>query len=156
MRRLTRTAVLLAVAAAALLPCGAARAGVVSPPANPLNDFFALGQGNGDKPATAPIQRHAEPPLRATPLVSCGPGSHPQPGVDGRVPEGSAKKGLNCNIRPISHQGTEGGFKVYRYVDHAGHVCAFYDSTLMLPLNALNPGAGSVGVIVLDMSRPAH
>jgi LVIVD repeat len=123
---------------------------------NPLNDLLALGQGSGDTPATVPIVRRAEPPLVPTPLESCGPGSHEQPGVDGRVPEGSAKDGLNCNIKQVAHQGTEGGFKVYRYVDAAGHDCAYYDSTLMLPFNALNPGAGSVGVIVLDMSDPEH
>jgi hypothetical protein len=37
-----------------------------------------------------------------------------------------------------------------------GHECAFYDTTLLLPLNALNPGAGSEGVAVLDMSDPSH
>ena len=153
--RLSIRRVALAAVAAATLACAAAApASALSPPPNPLNDLFALGQGSGDKPPTVPIQRHGEPPLKATPLVRCRRGSRRQPGVDGRVPEGSATKGFNCNISRISHQGTEGGFKVYRYVDRAGHVCAYYDSTLMFPLNALNPGAGSVGVIVLDMSNP--
>src|SRR3954469_5975373 len=161
MRRVIRGAVLLGVAAAMALPAaaGASTAGVsltLGPQANPLNDLFALGQGNGEAPTRAPTVRRAEPPLKATPLVRCGPGSKQQPGVDGRVPEGSAKNGLNCNIRRISHQGTEGGFKVLRYIDRAGHDCAFYDSTLMFPLNALNPGGGSVGAIVLDMSDPRH
>jgi LVIVD repeat-containing protein len=122
----------------------------------PLNDLFALGQGSGDSPASAPIERRAEPPLVATPLAPCGPGSHEQPGVDGRVPAGSAKDGLKCNLTLVGHQGTEGGFKVLRYVDQQGHECAFYDTTLLFPLNALNPGAGSEGVAVLDMSDPAH
>jgi hypothetical protein len=56
----------------------------------------------------------------------------------------------------VGHQGTEGGFKVFRYVDQSGHECAFYDTTLMFPLNALNPGGGSEGVAVLDMSDPGH
>ena len=77
-----------------------------------------------------------------------------QPGIDGRVPAGSAKDGLNCNVTLLGHQGTEGGFKVFRYSDAQGHECAFYDTTLMFPLNALNPGGGSAGVAVLDMSRP--
>ena len=124
--------------------------------AGPLNDLFALGQGTGDSPARAPIEKRAEPPFAATPLAPCGPGSHEQPGVDGRVPAGSAKDGFNCNVELIVHQGTEGGFRTYRYVDSQGHECAFYDSTLLFPLNALNPGAGSKGVIVLDMSDPAH
>ncbi|HKO28232.1 MAG TPA: hypothetical protein VJU80_12300 [Solirubrobacteraceae bacterium] len=122
---------------------------------NPTNDLFALGQAGGDTPARAPTQ-HAKENLRTTPLAKCGPGSHREPGVDGRVPEGSAKNGLNCNVALIGHQGTEGGFKVFRYVDAHRHVCAFYDQTLMFPLNALNPGAGSEGVAVLDMSNPSH
>jgi hypothetical protein len=56
----------------------------------------------------------------------------------------------------VGHQGTEGGFKVVRYVDAQGHECAFYDTTLMFPLNALNPSAGSEGVAVLDMADPSH
>src|SRR3954462_331244 len=161
MRRLMRGSVLLGVAAAMALPAAAAArpAGfslTAGPSSNPLNDLFSLGHGNGETPARAPTVRRAEPPLEATPLARCGPGSKKQPGVDGRVPAGSAKSSLNCNITRISHQGTEGGFKVLRYVDRSRHVCAFYDSTLMLPLNALNPGAGSVGVIVLDMADPRH
>jgi hypothetical protein len=123
---------------------------------SPTNDLFALGQGGGDTPALVPIQHNAEPPFEATPVAPCGPGSHPEPGVDGRVPAGSAANGLTCNISVVAHQGTEGGFKVLRYDDSQGHECAFYDTTLMFPLNALNPGAGSEGVAVLDMSDPAH
>src|SRR4051794_35713707 len=115
----------------------------------PVNDLFAIGQGGGENPTPAPLVKRAEPAQTATPLVKCGPGSRPQPGVDGRVPAGSASKGLFCNIKQIGHQGTEGGFKVYRYIDRRGHDCAYYDQTLMLPFNALNPGAGSEGVAVL-------
>jgi hypothetical protein len=121
-----------------------------------LNDLFAVGQGSGDSPARAPVVHRAEPPSVATPLVPCAPGSRQQPDVDGRVPAGSAKDGLSCNVTPIGHQGTEGGFKVFRYFDVQGHECAFYDTTLMFPLNALNPGGGSAGVAVLDMSDPSH
>jgi len=152
--------VLLAVAAMLTMPCAAPAHGPSASgsqlPTTPLNDLFALGHVGGETPAPVPIERRAEPPFAPTPLVPCGPGSREQPGVDGRVPAGSADAGLNCNITRISHQGTEGGFKVLRYVDRAGHVCAYYDSTLMFPLNALNPGAGSLGVIVLDMANPAR
>jgi hypothetical protein len=122
----------------------------------PQNDLFAVGQGTGDSPPQAQLSQPPEPPLDATPVVPCGPGSHQDPGVDGRVPEGSAKDGLNCNIQLLGHEGTEGGFKVFRYVDAQGHECAFYDTTLMFPLNAFNPGGGSIGVRVLDMSDPAN
>ena len=121
-----------------------------------LNDLFAVGQGSGESPARAPVVHRTEPPSVATPLVPCAPGSREQPGVDGRVPAGSAKDGLSCNVTLIGHQGTEGGFKVFRYFDVQGHECAFYDTTLMFPLNALNPGGGSEGVAVLDMSNPSR
>lgn len=52
---------------------------------NGLNDLAALGQGVGQTPARAPTVYRAEPPLVATPLAPCGPGSRPEPGVDGRV-----------------------------------------------------------------------
>jgi hypothetical protein len=122
----------------------------------PLNDLFAVGQGGGDSPAHLPIVQRPEPPFVATPVEPCNPGAHEEPSVDGRVPAGSAANGLFCNVQLIAHQGTEGGFKVLRYVDTQGHECAFYDQTLMFPLNAFNPGAGSEGVAVLDMSNPSH
>jgi hypothetical protein len=151
--RRPRTIALLALAAALAILVTAAAQGQLP---GPLNDLFALGQGGGDSPAAAPVVMRAEPPLVATPLAPCDPGSHPQPGVDGRVPAGSADKGLWCNVTLVGHQGTEGGFKVFRYVDNAGHECAFYDTTLMFPLNAFNPSGGSQGVAVLDMSDPSH
>jgi hypothetical protein len=150
-RRLVRVAAML-MAVVVLEIVAAAAYGQLEP----LNDLFALGQGGGESPAAAPVVHRAEPPFVATPLAPCGPGSRPQPGVDGRVPAGSATDGLSCNVAVVGHQGTEGGFKVYRYIDTRGHECAFYDTTLMFPLNALNPGAGSEGVAVLDMSNPAH
>jgi hypothetical protein len=122
----------------------------------PLNDLFAIGQGGGDTPDAVQVVKRAEPPFAATPLVACGPGSHPQPGIDGRVPAGSATNGLSCNVSLVGHQGTEGGFKVFRYFDTHGHECAFYDTTLLFPTNAFNPGGGSAGVAVLDMSDPSH
>jgi hypothetical protein len=145
--------VVLAVAAVGSV---AVLAGAAYAQLQPLNDLFAVGQAGGDTPAQVPVERRAEPALAATPLAPCGPGSHQQPSVDGRVPAGTATNGFNCNVTLVGHQGTEGGFKVFRYVDSQGRECAFYDTTLMLPLNAFNPGAGSVGVAVLDMSDPAH
>ncbi len=154
LRGAARTFALLAVACAVAICASCAAFG--QSPLGPLNDLFALGQGGGDTPATAPVALRPEPPFVATPVVPCDSGSHPEPGVDGRVPAGSATHGLWCNTTLIGHQGTEGGFKVFRYVDTQGHVCAFYDTTLMFPLNALNPSGGSEGVAVLDMSDPAH
>src|SRR5689334_4040407 len=110
--RLVRVLALVAAVSGLATVAGAAQGAL-----GPLNDLFALGQGGGDSPAPAPVVHRAEPPLTATPVVPCGPGSRPQPGVDGRVPAGSATSGLWCNVSLVGHQGTEGGFKVFRYID---------------------------------------
>jgi hypothetical protein len=122
----------------------------------PLNDLFALGRAGGQTPAKVAVEQRAEPPLVATPRAVCGPGSKPEPGIQGRVPAGSATTGLHCNVDLVAHQGTSGGFKVLRYVDAHGHECAFYDTALLFPINALKLDSTSEGVAVLDMSDPAH
>jgi hypothetical protein len=105
-----------------------------------------------------------EPPLTPTPKANCGPGSRPESGMQGRVsPEdhasGRAAPGFTCNAEVVGAYripnaiGTVGGFKVERYVDAAGHDCAYYDTTLMWPTNALDQQGG---VNVLDMTRPAN
>ncbi len=95
----------------------------------------------------------------ATPRAHCGPGSLPETGRQGRVPaadydNGRAAKGYTCNARQVGHIGATGGFKTFRYVDPAGHVCAFYDGTLLIPTALAHGEAG--GTHVLDMSDPAH
>jgi hypothetical protein len=122
----------------------------------PLNDLLALGQGIGQQPAKATVQRNAEPPLVATPRAHCGPGSKPEPGIQGRVPAGAAATGLHCNVSLVAHQGTSGGFKVLRYVDTRGRECAYYDTALLYPVNALKLDTTSQGVAVIDMSDPAR
>src|SRR5690349_17594454 len=69
------------------------------------------------------------------PRATCGTGDHPETDIQGRVPQkdyddGRVTQGYTCNTREVSHHGSTGGFKVQRYVDAAGHVCAYYDSTL--------------------------
>ena len=101
-------------------------------------------------------------PLTAVPRADCGPGSRPETSIQGRVPAGDyrtgrAQKGYTCNTRLVGHHGQSGGFKVLRYVDRAGHRCAYYDSTLMLPVDVpYNVGAEGTGVIALDMSDPSR
>jgi hypothetical protein len=76
----------------------------------------------------------------------------------GRAPasdytSGRAAKGYFCNAREAGHFGdNSGGYRVERYVDKAGHVCAYYDSTLLFPTDVSNQGAEGPGVYVLDMS----
>jgi hypothetical protein len=124
-------------------------------PLSPPNDLFALGEGSGDTPDAAPIRKAPGPPISATPRAKCGPGSKPEPDVQGRVPAGSATDGLWCNMRLVAHQGVSGGFKVFDYVDEQGHECAFYDTALVFPINAFNLNSSSIGVAVLDMANPA-
>jgi hypothetical protein len=105
-----------------------------------------------------------EPPLLPTPQVRCGAGDRPETGLQGRVSpadhaSGRAAEGFTCNTRLVGSYrkanaiGTVGGFKVERYVDASGHDCAYYDTTLMFPTNALDQEGG---VNVLDMADPAH
>jgi hypothetical protein len=121
-----------------------------------LNDLFAFGQGDGQEPARAATERRAEPPFVATPRAVCGPGSKPEPGIQGRVPAASAREGLHCNVSLVAHQGTSGGFKVLRYVDRSGRECAYYDTALLYPVNALKLDTTSQGVAVLDMTDPSN
>ena len=60
------------------------------------------------------------PALKATPRAECGPGSRPEPGIQGRVPAGS-DAGFTCNTELLGREGAAGGFKVHRFVDKAGH-----------------------------------
>mgnify|MGYP006137817693 CR=1 FL=1 len=94
----------------------------------------------------------------------CGPGSHPEIGLQGRVSgaeheSGRATEGYRCNVEVVGTHtipdaiGTVAGFKVERYVDAAGHDCAYYDTTLTFPTNLVD---GEAGVNVLDMSDPAN
>ncbi len=96
-----------------------------------------------------------------TPRAVCGPGSNPETGAQGRVSAadiegGRALQGYTCNMAEVSHFGETGGFKVHRYVDAAGHECAYYDSTLLFPKDVLPQGPDLSGVYVLDMTDPAH
>ena len=154
MRALTRLAVAASVAVAGLLAAipSAAHVGEEVDRAAPSAAAVLLSPDR----ATA-LQSAAAgdgPALAATPRADCGPGSRPEPGIQGRVPAGSTA-GFTCNTELLGREGAAGGFKVHRYVDKAGHECAFYDTTLLFPTNAQNLGNDLTGVAVLDMSNPA-
>ncbi|MFL6153848.1 MAG: LVIVD repeat-containing protein [Ornithinibacter sp.] len=114
--------------------------------------------------ASASVAPAPEVPVAATPKATCGPGSRPETGLQGRVSQadhesGRAAQGYTCNtellgsITEATAQGTYGGFKVLRYVDSAGHECAFYDTTLLFPTDVVD---GAAGVRAVDMSDPSH
>src|SRR5438132_9532406 len=101
----------------------------------------------------------AEPP--AVRDIPCDAGGHPELGMQGRVSNddvasGYAALGYRCNTTLVSQYSNIGGFRVHRYVDAAGHACAFYDSTTTFPTNAVKGDTHTTGVFVLDMSDPAH
>jgi hypothetical protein len=109
------------------------------------------------KPASVAAQQRAEPPIVATPRADCLPGSVPEGPMQGRVPAGA--EGYRCNMSVIGQAGETGGFRVHRYVDRDGRECAYYDTTLLFPTNALSLSGEPTGVAVLDMtdpSKPVH
>jgi hypothetical protein len=104
--------------------------------------------------ATTPTAPYAGP-IKDLP---CDKGSMPE-SIQGRAPladysDGRAAKGYYCNAREVSHFGKTGGYRVERYVDKHGHVCAFYDSTLLFPKDLANQGTEGPGTYVLDMDNP--
>ena len=129
-----------------------------------------VAQGHGTPPpaeqrAEADIEvRAIEPPLTPTPQGPCGPGSLPETGLQGRVSRadhesGRAAQGYTCNAELVGSYerpnviGSVGGFKVERYVDAAGHDCAYYDASLLAPTSIADLEGG---VNVLDMSDPTN
>ena len=103
----------------------------------------------------------ATPPYSGpTPGTRCGAGSLPEQ-VQGRAPKsdvasGRYAKGYTCNVSVVGHEGATGGYRVERYVDAAGHECAFYDSTLLFPSSVPDQRAEGPGVYVLDMHDSKH
>jgi hypothetical protein len=112
----------------------------------------------------------AEPPQLPVPRAECGPGARPETGIQGRVSRadhesGLAAQGLLCNTELVGQHtqekagqkgtivGSVGGYKVFRYVDGQGNECAYYDTSLLPPTNAMD---ANIGVRVLDMNDPAN
>jgi hypothetical protein len=155
---------LMAEVTAAALVALSGNGAAQSVPVLPLNDLNQLVSLLGvPAPTPAPLQDNAQPQLAPVPPAVCSSGSRPLAGEQGRVPasaidSAAAAQGWTCNLSPVGHYGgTPGGFRVWRYVDRAGHRCAFYDSSLASPLNVVSLAAGpSPGVVVLDMADPAH
>jgi hypothetical protein len=113
--------------------------------------------GPGPRAATA-----ADVTPGPVPRATCGPGSDPEVGLQGRVTaedvsSGRMADGARCNTELVGHHGTQAGLKVGRYVDGAGHECAFYDTEITFPLGASLAGnvpTGQFGTYVLDVTDP--
>jgi hypothetical protein len=109
----------------------------------------------------ATSQAATPPPSAPAPQLPCDSQSLPETGAQGRVPKsevdsGRAGQGYTCNTALVGRYGDSGGFRVERYVDTAGHECAFYDSTLLFPTGLRNGADAEIGVYVLDMTDHAH
>jgi hypothetical protein len=168
LRRASITALALG---AALVPATAGvahvpRQGALPPlegPALPANDLEALLSLTGGQVVESfgVVTPAPEPELAPVPRADCGPGSRPlENGIQGRVSQAdldspAAARGWTCNVTELGRYPTAGGFRTWRYVDEAGHVCAFYDTSLPSPANVVSVAAGPTpGVVVLDMSDP--
>ena len=122
----------------------------------PLVVLAVPGAGLGRSSATTPPPT---PSTAAVPDVPCGPGDHPET-TQGRTPaadfaSGRSNLGYTCNASLVGHLSSRGGFRVWRYVDSAGHACAFYDSAQIFPTGLLSD-SHKLGVYVVDVSDPAH
>jgi hypothetical protein len=117
--------------------------------------FVLLGVLALGLPVASGQDRSTELPV--PPRANCGPGARPEPGVQGRVPAAVPDDGYACNAEQVSHEGSAGGFKVERFVDDAGRQCAYYDTTLLFPVQAIQQLRDrSTGVAVVDMTDPAN
>lgn len=136
----------------------------VTGPALPANDFgstLALASGQAVPSGPATVIPH--PVLAPVPRARCGPGSEPlDDPIQGRVSAADvaaeqASRGWTCNVTRVGRSEIPGGFRVWRYEDRNGHVCAFYDSSLGSPANVVSLAAAPTqGVVVLDMTDPTH
>ena len=155
MRALRRPSARLLLASACLAGLGAgtaaAAAGVGPVDLAAVRDYTAA---HGVSAAGAGTEAAV---LGATPRATCSRGDLPETGRQGRVPgaeyvNGRAEKGYTCNTAELAQFGTSGGYQVHRYIDRTGRECAFYDSTLLFPKDAVK--ADQTGTYVLDMSDP--
>jgi hypothetical protein len=116
--------------------------------------LLAIGTAVAQTASSAPA-----PKAGPTPGIACAKGSLPET-TQGRAPaadvaSGRYAQGYTCNVTEISHVAKSGGYRVERYVDAAGHECAFWDSTLLFPTSAGDQGTDGPGTYVMDMTDPA-
>jgi hypothetical protein len=97
---------------------------------------------------TPAVAAAADPPVFEGPVpkASCGPGSRPEPALQGEVPvanrdSGDSLKGYWCNLQILGNAPGEGGSWQHTWYDH----CAYYDSSFN----------SHIGVYVVDAADPA-
>jgi len=106
----------------------------------------ALAGGGG------PVSSVGVPPN--VPRAVCGPGDHPESGLQGQVPahlRASGFPGFNCNLQLIGQSRGDGAnWQSAEFKDRAGHTCA-YHGTSFSTVNRTH-----VGVPVVDLTNPSN
>lgn len=153
---------LAAIIAVFVLGSGAASYAIVGPelPTNDLESILALGE---QAPTTEPILLKG-PEVRHTRRANCRRGGRSDilRSLQGRVSARAinspgAADGWRCNSELVSHSPAPGGFRVWRYKDPQGNVCAYYDTSAAAPANLTSlVGGPTQGTVVLDMSDPEN
>ncbi len=99
--------------------------------------------------AVAPPSTQAAPRLPVS-LADCGPGSSPEPGLQGDVPaadrdSGRSRRGYSCNITRLGRYAGHGGGITSTSYDHCGYMGTLFPGSLVGP---------DTGVAVVDASDP--
>src|SRR5258708_35923714 len=86
------------------------------------------------------------------PKANCGPGDHPETGLQGQVPaalRAAGFKGFNCNLELIGQSKGDGAnWQTTEFRDEHGHVCA-YHGTSFSTVNRTH-----LGVPVIEVTDP--
>jgi len=92
---------------------------------------------------------------QTVPRATCGPGDHPETGLQGQVPAANRAagfKGFNCNLQLIGQSRGDGAnWQTTQFKDSAGHTCA-YHGTASPALS--RPGRQFMGSRVVDLTDP--
>jgi hypothetical protein len=136
----------------------------VTGPTLPANDLEAMAGAipPAQMARMAPAVTIPGPALAPVPRAHCDSRSRPLAGMQGRLTAAAmnssgSEDGWTCNLEEVGHHLTPGGFRVWSYTDRQGRTCAYYDTSFTAPANIVSLAAGpSLGVVVLDMSDPAH
>ena len=91
------------------------------------------------------------------PKATCGPGDHPETGLQGQVPaalRAAGFQGFNCNLELIGQSRGEGAnWQTTQFKDSAGHRCAYHGTAS--PGRSL-PGRQHFGVPVIDITNATN
>lgn len=87
--------------------------------------------------------------------ATCGPGDHPETGLQGQIPAPLRKAGgfagFNCNLELMGQSRGEGaGWQNVFDSDKSAHVCSYYDTS------PVATGRAHLGVVVVDGTDAAH